>query len=46
MLRVVEIVCMATLIVALNSGSLVLLRELAQSTLEEELTVKIVLINE
>ncbi len=36
---------MATLIVALNSGSLGLLRELAKSVLKEEMTVKIVLMN-
>ena len=37
---------MATLIVALNSGSLGLLRELAKSTLQEKMTVKIVLMSE
>ena len=34
---------MATLIVALNSGSLGLLRELAKSVFKEEMTVKNVL---
>ena len=37
---------MATLIVALNSGSLGLLRELAKSTLEEKMPVKIVSMSE
>jgi len=37
---------MATLFVALNNGSLELLRELAKSALKEEMTVKIFLMNE